>query len=294
MAVSSVNGFEIPYELFKYKDFEKNTILSLLNRGLWFPKPEQLNDPFDAQLKINNIDVSIDDFKESFVYFQKWYLKENGKEISLKNFDLFFENGKPSKFMKEEVSSLIQHWNEHSANMGVLSLSEDPKNTSMWSHYSDEHRGICIGYDPKLICPNLSNKLQDSLKKVSYKKECEIIRNAYLLYAKLGMGSERGAYSELFKDMLSTKSNDWSYEKEWRFLVPDQGGKLVNLEIDAITSITFGLRTSEHTKLSVSHILRYHDKKVQFYQITRCDKNVGLERISMDKGSDYFIKSYEY
>ena len=42
----------IPSELFKYRDVEKYTILSLLNCGLWLPKPSQLNDPFDAQLKL--------------------------------------------------------------------------------------------------------------------------------------------------------------------------------------------------------------------------------------------------
>ena len=32
---------------------------------------------------------------------------------------------------------------------GILSLSEDPTSITMWSHYGAEHRGICVGFNPK-------------------------------------------------------------------------------------------------------------------------------------------------
>ena len=33
------------------------------------------------------------------------------------------------------------------ANIGVLSLTEDPKNIVMWAQYASNHEGICIEVD---------------------------------------------------------------------------------------------------------------------------------------------------
>ncbi|RBW47224.1 hypothetical protein DS885_03985 [Psychromonas sp. B3M02] len=281
---------DIPRELYKYRDFEKYSILSLLSKGLWIPKPSQLNDPFDAQLKLSNTDVSLKQFKEAFSQFKNLYLKDNNDPISL---DGLFKDNKPSDLLKEKVELFCDFWEKESEKVGVLSLSEDAQSTTMWSHYADNHTGICIGYNPEKLAPKSPNGAMDWLRKVTYMEENEIIRNAYLLYAKSGMANSHKSLMEVYFKMLSTKSLDWAYEKEWRFLCPDIGGRVYNLEIDAITSVTFGLRTSIETKTAISHLLRYHKKKTQFYQAIRCDHTIGLERIGMNGSSEYWMKPYE-
>ncbi|MGS0826266.1 DUF2971 domain-containing protein [Shewanella sp. 0m-8] len=138
---------EIPIELFKYRDFEKYTILSLLNKGLWIPKPKQLNDPFDAQFKINDEDVSMELFKSTFSDYQKWYKDNHNEKINYKGFELLFDNDKPNSHLKDKVNQFRKFWDTKSESMGILSLSEDPESTTMWSNYGDNHTGICIGYD---------------------------------------------------------------------------------------------------------------------------------------------------
>ncbi|MCZ4339905.1 DUF2971 domain-containing protein [Shewanella colwelliana] len=284
---------EIPNELFKYREFEKYTILSLLSKGLWIPKPEQLNDPFDAQFKISDADVSIEEFKSAFLSFKKWYLENNSQNISYEGFEMLFEDGKPNTHLKEKVNLFREFWDSESKTMGILSLSEDPKSTTMWSHYGQNHTGICIGYDPVLLAPESPNGVVDWLRQVEYVAEKDIVRNSYLLFAKTGMGHSHRSTMELFFKMLTTKSTDWAYEKEWRFLLPNNGGKVFKLEIEAISSITFGLRTSVETKTAVAHLLRYHQKKTKFYQSIRCENTIGLERIGLDSKSNYWLESYE-
>jgi hypothetical protein len=284
---------EIPIELFKYRDFEKNTILSFLNKGLWIPKPKQLNDPFDAQFKISDEDVSMELFKSSFSDYQKWYKDNHNKQIKSQDFELLFDHDKPNSHLKEKVNLFREFWDAQSESMGILSLSEDPESTTMWSHYGDNHTGICIGYDPKKLFPKCPNGSLDWLRKVSYIKENYIIRNAYLLYAKAGMCHSPVATMELFFNMLTTKSKDWGYEKEWRFLAPEKGNSLFKLEIEAISSITFGLRTPVETKSAISHILRYHEKTTKFFQAVRCKNTIGLTREYLNSSSMYWGQPYE-
>ncbi|RUO31651.1 hypothetical protein CWE12_01235 [Aliidiomarina sedimenti] len=283
----------VPTELFKYKNFEKYTILSLLNKGLWIPKPVQLNDPFDSQLNLLVSDVSKAEFIEYFGKFQHWYKNKTGKFITYNGFDDLFENGKPATYLKQKAGMVADYWNEKAETAGVLSLSSDPINTLMWSHYGNNHSGICIGYCPKKIFPKSISMVSDWLHEVEYKEESEITRNAYLLYAASGMWHSNDAAFRLFFKTLCTKSINWKYEKEWRYLLPENGGRVFNLNIEAITSITFGLNTSIETKTAISHLLRYHQKKTRFYQTVRDDHSAKLCRYIMDINSRYWGESPE-
>jgi hypothetical protein len=283
----------VPSELFKYRNFDKYTILSLLNRELWIPNPVQLNDPFDAQIKLTLADISMESFIGAFSCFQEWFKKKHKETITYRDFELLFDNGKPNQHLTEKVQQFQEFWNSKSSKIGILSLSETPKSITMWSHYADNHTGICIGYDPVNLFDKSPAMYQDWLWKVDYRNEEEILRNAFLLYAKCGMWhSNDSAFSLLFR-MLSTKSRDWGYESEWRYLTPDNGGKLFNLNIYAITSITFGLRTSVETKTAVSHLLRYWENKTKFYQIIRKPDTVGLMREGLFPDSKYWFETGE-
>ncbi|MEZ8023938.1 DUF2971 domain-containing protein [Vibrio sp. 1F255] len=283
----------IPKELFKYRDFGKYSVLSLLNKGLWIPKPSQLNDPFDAQLKLSKSDVNSKQFKEALSHFMSSSLNSKEEVLDPEFIDSLFINGKPNDYLKDKVNQFCRFWDETSDSVGILSLSEDPISTTMWSHYGDEHKGICLGYDPEILAPESPNGAGDWLRKVTYKNEIDIVRNAYLLFAMTGMSNCHYSLMELFYRMLSTKSSDWEYEKEWRFLCPDIGGCVYKLNIDAITSVTFGLRTTVETKTAVGHLLRYHKKPTQFYQVIRSEHTVGLERVRMIDNKKYWYQPYE-
>lgn len=283
----------IPQELFKYRNFEKYTILSLLNKGLWIPKPAQLNDPFDNQFKIQSSEISKDEFMKSYETFQHWHLNKYKKNINYNDFDLLFTNDKPNAHLSKKVSDFKLYWNSSSEKMGVLSLSSDPSNITMWSHYADNHQGICIGYDPKKLFVHLPNEAIDWLYPVDYQPQDNITRNAYLLYAMCGMWYSSEAAFDLFFKMACTKTDEWKYESEWRFINPENGGNIFNLNIDAISSITFGLKTSSETKSAISHILRYHNKKTKFFQTIRKNSFIGLERIGLDENSKYFLEQCE-
>ena len=91
------------------------------------------------------------------------------------------------------------------ANFGILSLSDIPTDTLMWSHYADGGRGFLIDFDPKHSWFWDKKEERDGfrhLRRVAYASS----RPAkYLLDA-------------TDDDYLYTKNHEWEHEREWRII----------------------------------------------------------------------------
>jgi len=81
----------------------------------------------------------------------------------------------------------------------IFCLSECNGNLLMWSHYGDAHRGVCLEYST-----SEGSLFGCSLDQVAYADaypELSVTDNVDLNWT---------------RTYLSTKSDDWKYEKEWR------------------------------------------------------------------------------
>lgn len=89
-----------------------------------------------------------------------------------------------------------------SETFGLICLSRTWQSPVMWAHYGDKHKGICLGFDVVDAAP----------KEVRYTSD----RLTHLL-------GENPALSDLninaIEELMTTKYEDWSYEREWRFIV---------------------------------------------------------------------------
>ncbi|WP_429084052.1 DUF2971 domain-containing protein [Aeromonas veronii] len=106
---------------------------------------------------------------------------------------------------------------------GIVSLSETQRNSLMWAHYGDHHKGMCIGFKNDFIgSPHADiNEEEKSFlyycmpilepKKVNYDNHRFDINKNFkpgdLVY-------------EAFMRHFYTKSDEWIYEKEHRCIVP--------------------------------------------------------------------------
>jgi len=77
---------------------------------------------------------------------------------------------------------------------GILCFSRTTRNPVLWSHYADKHKGMCLGFDV----------LGNTLKEVKYVSE------------RLVFKSTRDMTKGKAIELLSTKYQGWSYEKEVR------------------------------------------------------------------------------
>lgn len=165
--------------------------------------------------------------------------------------------------------------NEIIDKLGIVSFSETSRNLLMWAHYADEHRGVCIGFDPEVL---------NSLDKYEEERSC-------LAYypVKLNYDNQRVDINELpaelsldmvAKKILTTKSDDWIYEKEHRCIVPigwsDQAFLLgENERVEhaiALMSATRNIKTNEITAEQYQNLI--------FEELTCCKGMLFLKKIN--------------
>lgn len=121
--------------------------------------------------------------------------------------------------------------------LGILSLSEDPANILMWSHYASQHFGVVVEFDDKHPWFNQKTTPTDDLR---YLVQVSYVEHPHPRTWKQVNGT----------DMLYTKTAAWAYEREWRMIRPLKDGTEVSSGIfcfdvpaEAVRSITFGYRT---------------------------------------------------
>lgn len=144
----------------------------------------------------------------------------NNIQRTLNRFDKDSANAKRT----EKVISDIAQANH---NMGIYALSETPTNDTMWAHYADNFQGYVIEYDfSQPFRSSGSKKFVGSLFPVLYdnEKDDDWLKAAYLTlfqsYSIKGVNSEVGGidFTARLMRMLCTKMEDWSSEKEWRYI----------------------------------------------------------------------------
>ena len=93
--------------------------------------------------------------------------------------------------------------------VGIVSLSRDPKNILMWSHYADFHKGFVVEFKiPKKLPLSQRGNIDSWLfpLPITYSEQ----RPVY----KYGIDND----DESLKKLLLTKSDIWSYEQEERVI----------------------------------------------------------------------------
>jgi hypothetical protein len=122
---------------------------------------------------------------------------------------------------------------ELDAAIGVLALSEQRDNLLLWSHYANNHDGLCFELDcaahPSAF-PNLSRVRYQDYPVISWKlanivealgSDASILLQAADLSAEF---SELDSpQTEMLRQYFLTKSSYWAYEREWRALKPAAG-----------------------------------------------------------------------
>lgn len=158
-------------------------------------------------------------------------------------------------------------------NLYLKAFSFDGENNLMWSHYADEHRGICIEYDfqyaPKDVIEHLY-PVQYSDKRFTFQNPTGINSHPFLLLR---------------------KSKDWAYEKEFRLIYKESDfpAKDHNIKLNCVTKIIFGLRTQQSDMDLVKCLLcgknHLHQsdngKKIRLYQIQQKPNSFKLKCVPL-------------
>ena len=186
-----------PASLYKYYRNTVENLDAVKNNKMWYSAPCNFNDVFDC-------DISIDD-KKVFNEALKLFPDKRGirpGSNAWKNF---------RATMNQQLRALRSQFDELRNTTGVSCLSESENSLLMWAHYANNHRGFCVEYD--LL--EINRILNFSAVPVIYSEG----RTCFDFFDPQTIEKDT---LKLFIQSLTSKSPEWSYEKEWR-IVRDQG-----------------------------------------------------------------------
>jgi len=165
------------------------------------------------------------------------------------------------------------------------SESELLSNTTMWSHYSDNHNGFCVKYS--LDFEQLVNKdsILCGLFPVTYTANVPKISPRELLrlkYKNDNLVLNKNVLKTTYKS-LTTKSKFWNYEKEWRLIIGDRNSEIVfnnTIPFLKIDKIYLGCRIEANFKKHLIHFAADNDIKI--YQTKQNNEKFILDTIHQD------------
>ncbi|MGD9126138.1 MAG: DUF2971 domain-containing protein [Planctomycetia bacterium] len=143
---------------------------------------------------------------------------------------------------------------------GVCCFAERNDNLLMWSHYSDSGRGFCLEF-------RTEHEPFSKLHKVKYVSDIPVLS----LYSML---ANRG-YKQWF-DLFCTKSEDWSYEQEWRAFHAE-AGTAFGYESQALKAIYFGPMMERQALEIICLILQGQNLDVELWQGHRSESEFKME-----------------
>jgi len=285
-------------KIYRYQKFSIWTIELLVHDHLYFADPVSFNDPFDCQPVVES-DSDRDTLRLLLIELLSRRI-EAEVAASLRSAQLQGDNvsDHAKNLGAQAAQSKLQDIAYHATNpdyecgiyeaecslltseihrevvkrydRGVCCFSTTFQNPLLWSHYGDQHRGFCVGY-------NLDREPVPILRKVEYggnrKVKTSLISNALL-------NNDQAAQELLDHDVLLRKASPWRYECEWRLF----GNRGVQDSVLALKDVTFGLRCPEAIRYSVIAALEARDSKVEFYETFEVHGSFKLKRRPVNAG----------
>ncbi|MFG1481139.1 DUF2971 domain-containing protein [Xanthobacter sp. V4C-4] len=267
-----------PARLYKYRAFSNLTLEMLVDDTLYFADPSSFNDPLDTRPTLD-ADVGAAELESMLLRLVQ---QRAEAEMSAAAKTIRYRGPKTiehiSRHSQREAAQLIERIRYYATNpeyeiddpeqyllghyvesellqrydKGVLSLAERAHCPLMWSHYGDQHRGLCIGY-------SVPDDARPDLHKISYGG------NRLVAASAVGrmLNGDATARAQVDGAVLLRKAAEWRYEKEWRLIGP-RGLHDSQLELE---EIVFGMRCTSAVKYAVIKALEARHRPVQFYEI---------------------------
>ncbi len=138
----------------------------------------------------------------------------------------------------------------------------------MWSHYADEHRGICLEYDTTQIA-------HPAIAPVDYRSP-RSVKASDLIEWKINASSK--AEQRVHNTYFFAKSPQWRYEKEWRDINEFSGVASTRFPV---TAIYFGFRCDPAVITSIVKLFSGYGS-MSFFGIYAPDHSFMLKRRRFD------------
>jgi hypothetical protein len=239
----------LPNTIYKYRNWANEYNQKILtNREIYFSAADDFNDPFDSKFPIRYDLIGDDELKQRLA---NTYLrgKANASPAEVEEQVLMaFNNLRNADYLNDLQERKYAVNNEV---IGVFSLTTQPTNILMWSHYSNSHKGFVVGFDTD----SLFTDIQCTILPINYQNEYPSIPP--------GLGTEEGPL-EIY-GVYGTKSGLWEYEDEVRMIKVHGAKKSFQYKPETLKEVILGCKISEKHRDEILGVAR-NFPNVQVYQ----------------------------
>jgi hypothetical protein len=256
---------QLPRRLYKYTCLDTRSLQNLKSQVVYFGPPTGFNDPYDCAVtpfvpvptrsEVRKLMASLDCRNE----VPPEAIRAR-KSVPISQLRELMHNTVKKQFRA--------HMAEFISKRGVACFSETPDDLLMWSHYGGQYQGLCLEFDTTL-------QPFSRARPVDYVKKLPEITVSTIL----GLDEESSAIEtdyEPIERLFRTKSDAWSYEREWR-AIHDVAGTEYVYEAPALTGIYFGPDIDFTSVEIVCLVMRGQNRTVKFFSGMRSSRDFKVE-----------------
>lgn len=284
---ASVNGGNEGTSMILYKYLSKERIEVLRDCRIRYSQPGALNDPFEVKFSFDKLakdSESIKFFREQMPKsLKEEYAKTPAVLQELIPFDTFLslalQNLPEAAFIKimDEFTPKARQMitDGFDKNIGIFSLTENPNNQLMWSHYADSHQGFVLGFNAD--------------HKYFHQQRSEVDEFGYLRKVEYRENRPSCPMIELTgTDVFLVKSLQWKYEEEWRVIRPLRDADemimkepypifLFSFPPEVIREVILGHKMPAEKKTEITSFVRSNFDSVKLFQVEIDSQSFGLK-----------------
>jgi hypothetical protein len=233
----------------------------------YFPLAKKFNDPFDCSVVPIPVysEKDVEDYIKLLESFGNSYeqvvrdIREKGANEAL--------FGK-WKYYVEEIKKRTR----------VFCLTEQKDNSTMFSHYAEGHKGICLEFKYEEI-PFFEN-----LDKVNYPKPEDYPKIRFFQ----NDGTEENRIHELVHIHYYTKHEDWKYEREWRIIRQERREdericESITFPEHILTGIIFGHFSSKSDQELIKELLKNREHRPKLMRAVEEEGSFRLKILPLDE-----------
>ncbi|WP_157933764.1 DUF2971 domain-containing protein [Alloalcanivorax mobilis] len=182
---------------------------------------------------------------------KQYLLKRGVKREKLKD---NLDRARNHFFESQEMLSKDDEWREGA---GILCLTPYNDNLLMWSHYGDQHKGVCLGFDVALPFDEIFGAGYDVEYSETY-PQIPVLRMEELLVDSLNGYKNIDGYDDVVTKQFYTKAECWSYEQEIRFLRPALAHGVGSMPFPAIKlrEVILGCNIEESDRIKTMNLVK--------------------------------------
>jgi hypothetical protein len=149
----------------------------------------------------------------------------------------------------------------------------------LWSHYGDEHRGICLMYEfPEDFCLDRSNQII-GVSDITYGENPLTEWFIDNIPDQIEDDFYEHFTTELLKKVLIIKAVGWSYEQECR-IIREKAGPL-SIPKEYLRQVCFGMNIPESDMHLIKKIVDGSGYTVNYCQIMKKETDFGIKAVEI-------------